>query len=286
MADEQELELNPDPIVGVQGPATPPLASGRQNLDGLEQRRRNRFGRGNTAVQNQESKRGGFGFQEKSSEETSEETVQSQPASQESSGEPGSKSSDQAVQGEVPRQEVGHPNEGHVRQPPRRRFGAAEQVKTTITNQDEARSFAESMDNLSSSTLLTSMPHTAKASLLAIRKWHQIPDETADNALLSTIDPNMIALIMQIIQQVIACIPNHKQMGWSRIVNYSNAKPMERLGDNLRLNHMINKWADALAIPRESGDVVMIREAITQAASSLKMEEFTQVQTEVLFLTI
>lgn len=266
MPDENEVvyEGNPNPIVGVQGPTTPPVVTGRITPD---ERRKRRFGTSGSAQApaplGSPSNRGRERF-----EGTSEYQAQSAPANQEESGEPAAESSlpDQASQEEAP--------------PPRRHRFEAEGIPP------KGAPFRAELDNLSGSNVFTSMPHLCKSSLVAYRKWHQVPESVSDDDLKASIDPAMLAVILQIVQQVLACLPNNKDMAWGRVVNYINAKPFERLGDNVRLNVMVNRWMDMLAVPRESGDVVVVRNAITEAAASLKPEEFAQLQQEANFLTI
>lgn len=273
MPDENEVvyEGNPNPIVGVQGPTTPPVVTGRITPD---ERRKRRFGTSGSAQApaplGSPSNRGRERF-----EGTSEYQAQSAPANQEESGEPAAESSlpDQASQEEAP-------------SPRRQRFGVENAAVTYPTTNEQAKHFAQDLDNLSGSNVFTSMPHLCKSSLVAYRKWHQVPESVSDDDLKAGIDPAILAVILQIVQQVLACLPNNKDMAWGRVVSYSNAKPFERLGDNVRLNAMINRWMDMLAVPRESGDVVVVRNAITEAAASLKPEEFAQLQQEANFLTI
>jgi hypothetical protein len=139
------------------------------------------------------------------------------------------------------------------------------------------------------STAFTSIPNTTAFAIRAYRQWKGIPDSVTDQDAINSgaIDPALIALILQIVQEVIQCIPNSRSQAFQRVKSFTLLKPFEKLADNMRMNSFINKWASNLAIPREPGDVVMIRESIAHAAGDFQDEaDFAKIQIEVLWLTI
>ena len=137
--------------------------------------------------------------------------------------------------------------------------------------------------------MATSLPNVTKQAILIARHWRQVPDAVSNDDALAQgiITPEMLQLIMQIVQDLMQnCLSNNQASAWSRVVNYGNGKPMDRLGDDIRLNWIIDRWMVRLGIPRETGDVVIIRKAITETGTSLKPEDFDKVQMEILFYTV
>jgi hypothetical protein len=139
------------------------------------------------------------------------------------------------------------------------------------------------------STVFTSLPASAKFSLRVCRKWKGIDDAVSDDDVINQalIDPNLVALILQIVQQVISCIPNSKMQGFNRVKSFLTLKPMEKLADQMRLHSITNYWLLNLGVPREAGDVVAIRNAMSEAAGELQTaDDFAKIQTEILWTTI
>lgn len=137
--------------------------------------------------------------------------------------------------------------------------------------------------------MATTLPNLTKSAITIVRHWQNVPVAVTDEDALAQglITPEMIQLIMQIVQEMMQnCLSNTHASAWSRIVNYANGKEMDRLGDNVRLNWLVDRWMVRLGMPRESGDVVLVRKALTDVGIGLKPDEFQKVQTEVLFLTI
>ena len=131
----------------------------------------------------------------------------------------------------------------------------------------------------------TSLPATSKVAFQIARDWHHIDPSIKDDDVLAQglITPDQILMIMQIIQEVMKCLSNSKLRAFQRAKMFANAKPLDRLADAMRLHSFINNWADRLAQPRESGDVVMIREAIISNVNGMQQKDFEAVQAEVLF---
>lgn len=140
------------------------------------------------------------------------------------------------------------------------------------------------------STLFGSLPRLTKSAFLAARQINKIPTEISDDDALAQglITPAMIELIMQIVQEIIqGCLDNNAGMAWRRVRGYLDSnKLMDRLGDQIRFNWMIDRWMNRLGVARDRGDVVFFREAIVQTAAALKQDDFNALQTEVLWLTI
>jgi hypothetical protein len=139
--------------------------------------------------------------------------------------------------------------------------------------------------------VFTSMPSLSKAAMAICRKWQQLPDALNDDDALAQglISPDQLALIMQIIQDVMQnCLPNSRGAALQRLRGYTNNahRPTDRLGDQIRLNWTIDRWMGKLAIPRETGDVVAVRRAIEDNANGIEDQKFYDLQTEVLWLTI
>jgi len=173
-----------------------------------------------------------------------------------------------------------------VESPPPQNFS---KVATEVANRlKKARSFGATADG-PSSQVFGSLPSMTKHCMAAARKWQSVPDNVSDTDALAQgiITPEMLQLIMQVVQQLMqGCLSNSRAAAWSRIVGYRGAKEIDRLGDHLRMNGIINNWMDRLGIPRDVGDVVSIRRAITQTADGITQDDFNQVQAEALFLTI
>lgn len=138
------------------------------------------------------------------------------------------------------------------------------------------------------STLFTSLPNSMAFAVHVARKLNNVPDSVTDDAAIEAglIDPATIALILQIVQEVMKCMNNNKAQAFARIRNHITAKPFEKIADQMRMNSFINSWMGSLAIPREAGDVVMLREAIATTAGDLDETKLGQIQTEMLWMTI
>jgi len=137
----------------------------------------------------------------------------------------------------------------------------------------------------------TSLPLLSKTALHAVRRWQNLPDALNDDDALSQgiITPEMLQLIMQIIQELMQnCLSNSTSAAFNRVQAYMNntTRPLDRLGDQVRLNWIIDRWMVRLGVPRDTGDVVTIRNAIESVASGVQMDTFKALQTEVLWLTI
>jgi hypothetical protein len=131
-------------------------------------------------------------------------------------------------------------------------------------------------------------PLTTQALAIA-RRWQKVDDTVSDDDALAQglITPEMLQLIMQVIQQLMQnCLANNKMQAWNRVQAYLRSKPTDRLIDDTRFNWLIDRWMTRLAIPRDIGDVSSIRAAIISVAGSVSADVFGQVQTEVLFYTI
>jgi hypothetical protein len=134
------------------------------------------------------------------------------------------------------------------------------------------------------STIFTSSPTLAKASIRVLRKWQSLPEAASDDDLLAQglISPEMIELIMQIITSLMNnCMDNNTKMAMKRIKAHLDGKAMDRLANNMRLNGLVDKWLYTMGIPRERGDVVVVRESLVLAAGSLTEQELSNIQTEV-----
>lgn len=133
------------------------------------------------------------------------------------------------------------------------------------------------------------LPSSTRFAFLAARKWHQVDDAIGDDDALAQglITPETLLLLMQIIQEVMKCLSNSSARSWQRVKSHvDSVKPLDKLADQMRLNGMINVWLTNLGIPREAGDVVMVREALAQMASGMQEAEFNKVKAEMLFYAI
>jgi hypothetical protein len=139
------------------------------------------------------------------------------------------------------------------------------------------------------STQFTSAPTLAKAAVRAIRKWQAIPDEFDDDEVLAQqlISPELLELVMQIITEVVLnCLDNNKTLAWRRVKTHTEAKHLDRLMNNMRLNGLIDRWLERTGIPRERGDVVALRESLVLAAKESNEEELQNIQLETLWIGI
>ena len=136
------------------------------------------------------------------------------------------------------------------------------------------------------STQFTTIPNSSSFALDVARHMGGIPENVSEEDALAQIDPATIALILQIIQEVMKCLNNNKKQSFGRIRSYLGAKVWDRLADQMRIHSIINTWSDRLGRPRDSGDVVMIREAMTHVSQGLDENKFGNIQTEMIWLTI
>src|SRR5262245_51619667 len=135
----------------------------------------------------------------------------------------------------------------------------------------------------------TTLPSTSKAAMRAAREWQRVPEALTDDEVLAQglIPPEVLELVMQIVMDVIMnCLDNNRSIAWRRVQNYRSAKRENRIGDNLRLNLLVNLWMTRLGYPRESGDVVHLRESIVKMVDGSDETEFEKVQTEIMWMGI
>jgi hypothetical protein len=133
-----------------------------------------------------------------------------------------------------------------------------------------------------------SLPSSTSAAMRIARRWQHVPDTTTDEQALTQglITPEMLVLVMQIVQSLMAnCMSNTPARAWQRLRGYIDAtKELDRIGDTVRLNGVIDKWMARLGYPRESGDIVEVRKALILEGAGSKQEEFNQVQVEMLWV--
>lgn len=150
--------------------------------------------------------------------------------------------------------------------------------------------FFRSLSDGESTLLFGSMPRNSRAALAVVRRWQEIPDNVSDEDALAKgfITPAMLELIMQIVLDLMQnCMSNHPASAWRRVQGYvQETKELNRIGDSVRLGWAIDRWLNRMGHPRDRGDVVEIRQAITLELSGLKEEDFRSLQTEILFLTV
>jgi hypothetical protein len=132
----------------------------------------------------------------------------------------------------------------------------------------------------------SSLPATTRAAMMTSRWWQGIPDSISDDEAINnrSISPEMIEIIMLILSEVILnCLPNSKMQAWNRIQSFRDAhRKLDRIADRTRLILLTNRWMTASGFRREPGDVMQVVNALTALASGATIEEFEQVQKEVL----
>lgn len=134
-----------------------------------------------------------------------------------------------------------------------------------------------------------SMPLLSQTAFAIARQWRTIPDTVSDDDALAQglISPEFIELIMVIIQTIMQdCLDNQPSRGWGRIRAYLDSRERDRMGDNTRLNWLIDRWVVRLGVARDRGDVVEIRRAMVTTVNGMNENQFRALQTEILFLTI
>lgn len=134
------------------------------------------------------------------------------------------------------------------------------------------------------------MSATIAFAIQVARRWQEVPDDMTDEQALekSIITPEMLELIMTVVSSLLAeCLANSQLGAWRRMKSYLNEKnPLSRLGDDVALLRRIDLWWGKLAIPRESGDVKMLRHAMVQEAAELNEAGFQLIHREQLFLAV
>ena len=134
------------------------------------------------------------------------------------------------------------------------------------------------------------MSATVAFAMQVARRWQEVPDEMTDEVALekSIITPEMLELIMAVVTSLLAeCLANSQVGAFRRMKSYLNEKnPLSRLGDDVALLRRIDLWVGKLAIPRESGDVKVLRHAIVAEAGELDEAAFQVIHREQLFLAI
>lgn len=134
---------------------------------------------------------------------------------------------------------------------------------------------------------MNSLPSLTKAAIQAARKWQGVPEDMTDEQAIGFLPPEVMEFLMQILVDMITnCLDNNQALAWRRVKTYNGNNRQGRIAENLLLNTAINRWLDRLGVPRERGDVVMVRESLVQAAAGVDEAEFKKIQTEVLFMGI
>ncbi len=138
------------------------------------------------------------------------------------------------------------------------------------------------------STIFTTIPNSMEFAFKVARRIEGIEDIVSDEEALAKIDPAMLELILQIIQQILGCMENSRSRTYNRIKNHLGLprNAINRIAEQMRMNTIINVWFAALGVPREAGDVVAIREAMSFVAQSLDENKVGQMQTELMWMTI
>lgn len=136
----------------------------------------------------------------------------------------------------------------------------------------------------------TSCPCMFKQAMQVVRRWQRVPEDISDEQALARglITPEMLELAMALLQQVLeSCLENFTLRAFSRVRTWAlEMNPVARLGDDVRLASLVNRWFKHLGIPRDTGDVRALREAVRAQAQDITLEEFSDLQTEALWLTI
>lgn len=146
-----------------------------------------------------------------------------------------------------------------------------------------------STNSSSSETAFGSCPNCTERAFRVARRWANVPDEMSNEEamLRGFITPEMLLMIMTIINEVFQCLSNRPMDAFRRVRGYvEETREVNRLGDSVRLTWMIDRWMIRLGHPRDRGDVVELRNAIVEDAETMSEAEFQSLQTEMLFLTI
>lgn len=135
-----------------------------------------------------------------------------------------------------------------------------------------------------------SSPATTMAAIRVARRWNNVPDSMPNSQAISSgfIPPELLELLMGIFMDMfINCLANQPSHAWKRVQTFvAETNKMNRIGDNVRLMMLADKWFDRLGYPRDRGDVKLLVKAIATEASGLKEEEFNKLQMEAMFLSV
>lgn len=173
-------------------------------------------------------------------------------------------------------------------------MGVEEQSKTKKVNPVvEARRIvakaAAQQEFVTSKFEATSLPANVAFAVKVARRWQQVPADMSDTDAMAQgfLTPEMIQLILTITLSMFQdCLPNQPTLAFRRVQNFQAAKPMDKLGDEVRLNWLVDRWMLRMAFPRDKGDVRMISKALSEEGASAKEADFRAVQTEMLFMTV
>lgn len=136
----------------------------------------------------------------------------------------------------------------------------------------------------------SSLIENTRFAMRVARKIKDVDDSMTDNDALrgGIITPELIELIISIVNDLMQnCFSNNARRSWDRVSSYVNAtSPMDRMGDNVRLGWIIDRWMVRSGARRDRGDVTEYRNAIASVAAELKESDFIAVQDESLFLTV
>lgn len=143
---------------------------------------------------------------------------------------------------------------------------------------------------MSETLVYGSMPASTGIAFRIARRIQGVEEGTEDGDALAQgiIPPELLDFLMQLLQDWLqGCMNSTRVSAWKRIRGYvDETRPLNRIGDNARMNGTINAWLTRMGYPRRSGDVVAIRNAVVGVASEMTEQEFAELQNEINFLTI